>query len=80
MTGREGAVPTAPCEFPTGGEGRRCPPVSGLSTSHAKIRALVEQAMAALKTWRLLRRLRYSTTRMTSLVPTVLTLPLACSN
>ncbi|MEU7384783.1 hypothetical protein AB0A91_33405, partial [Streptomyces sp. NPDC042207] len=30
--------------------------------SHAKIRALVEQAMATLKSWRLLRKLRCSTT------------------
>ncbi|WP_327669543.1 MULTISPECIES: IS5 family transposase [unclassified Streptomyces] len=42
--------------------------------SHAKIRALVEQAMAALKTWRLLRKIRCSTTRITSLVRAVLTL------
>ena len=48
--------------------------------SHAKIRALVEQAMATLKTWRLLRNLRCSTTRITSLVQAVLTLHLTCSN
>jgi hypothetical protein len=48
--------------------------------SQAKIRALVEQAMATLKTWRLLRKLRCSTTRITSLVQAVLTLHLTCSN
>ncbi len=51
-----------------------------VNRSHTKIRALVEQAMATLKTWRLLRRLRCSTTRITSLVQAVLTLHLACSN
>jgi hypothetical protein len=34
-----------------------------VNRSHAKIRALVEQAMATLKSWRLLRKLRCSTTR-----------------
>ncbi|MFF1738161.1 IS5 family transposase [Streptomyces sp. NPDC058247] len=48
--------------------------------SHAKIRALVERAMATLKTWRLLRKLRCSTTRITSLVQAILTLHLTCSN
>lgn len=47
--------------------------------SHAKIRALVEQAVATLKSWRLLRRLRCSTTRITSLVQAVLTLHLTSS-
>lgn len=47
--------------------------------SHAKIRALVEQAMATLKSWRLLRKLRCSTTRVTALVQSVLALHLACS-
>jgi hypothetical protein len=46
---------------------------------HAKIRALVEQAMATLKAWRLLRKLRCSTTRITSLVQAVLALHLASS-
>jgi hypothetical protein len=50
-----------------------------VNRSHAKIRALVEQAMATLKAWRLLRRLRYSTTRITSLVQAVLVLHLASS-
>lgn len=47
--------------------------------SHAKIRALVEQAIATLKCWRLLRKLRCSTTRITSLVQAVLTLHLTSS-
>ncbi|MFC7219620.1 IS5/IS1182 family transposase, partial [Streptomyces polyrhachis] len=45
-----------------------------------KIRTLIEQAMATLKTWRLPRKLRCSTTRITSLVQAVLTLHLTCSN
>ncbi|MDT0341324.1 transposase family protein [Streptomyces litchfieldiae] len=44
--------------------------------SHAKIRALGEQAVATLKSWRLLRKLRCSTTRITDLVKAVLTLHL----
>lgn len=36
--------------------------------------------MATLKTWRLLHKLRCSTTRITSFVQAVLTLHLACSN
>jgi hypothetical protein len=51
-----------------------------VNCSHAKIRALVEQAMATLKTWRLLRKLRCSTTRITIIVQAVLTLHLTCSN
>lgn len=51
-----------------------------VNRSHAKIRALVEQAMATLKTWRLLRKLRCSTTRITRLVQAILTLHLTCSN
>jgi hypothetical protein len=50
-----------------------------VNRSHAKIRALVEQAIATLKSWRLLRRLRCSTTRITSLVQAVLVLQLAAS-
>ncbi len=41
--------------------------------------ALVEQAVATLKSWRLLRRLRCSTTRTTGLVQAVLALHLASS-
>ncbi|WP_413755206.1 IS5 family transposase [Streptomyces sp. MMBL 11-3] len=47
--------------------------------SHARIRALGEQAMAALKQWRLLRKLRCSTTRITETVKAVLVLHLATS-
>lgn len=51
-----------------------------VNRSHAKIRALVEQAMATLKSWRLLRKLRCSTTRITSLVQAILTLHLTSSD
>ncbi|KIF67101.1 transposase [Streptomyces sp. AcH 505] len=51
-----------------------------VNRSQAKIRALVEPAIATLKTWRLLRKLRCSTTRITSLVQAVLTLHLTSSN
>ncbi|MEV6619040.1 transposase family protein, partial [Streptomyces sp. NPDC051051] len=51
-----------------------------VNRSHAKIRALVEQAMATLKAWRLLRKLRCSTTRITSIVQAVLTLHLTSSD
>ncbi|MFF1405002.1 IS5 family transposase [Streptomyces sp. NPDC058294] len=50
-----------------------------VNRSHAKIRALVEQAVAALKSWRLLRKLRCSTARITNLVQAVLALHLASS-
>ena len=51
-----------------------------VNRSHAKVRALVEQTIATLKSWRLLRKLRCSTTRITSLVQAVLTLYLASSD
>lgn len=51
-----------------------------VNRSQARILTLVEQAMATLKTWRFLRKLRSSTTRITSLVQAVLTLHLTCSN
>ncbi|MFG2985076.1 IS5 family transposase [Streptomyces sp. NPDC048258] len=51
-----------------------------VNRSQAKIRVLVEPAIATLKTWRLLRKLRCSTTRITGLVQAVLTLHLTCSN
>ncbi|MEU9102288.1 transposase family protein [Streptomyces sp. NPDC048361] len=38
------------------------------NSTHAKIRCLVEQAMAVLKGWRLLRKLRCSTNRITDIV------------
>jgi hypothetical protein len=44
------------------------------SVSHAKIRALGQQAMATLECWRLLPKLRCSTTRITALIQAVLTL------
>lgn len=48
--------------------------------THAKIRVLVKQAVITLKSWRLLRKLRSSTTRIGSLVRAVLTLHLTSSN
>ncbi|MFG1808547.1 IS5 family transposase [Streptomyces sp. NPDC049040] len=56
------------------------PGQKAVNRSHAKIRALVEQAMATLKNWRLLRKLRCSTNRITALVQAVLTLHLASSD
>lgn len=50
-----------------------------VNRAHVKIRALGEQAMATLKSWRLLRKLRCSTTRITDLVKAVLTLELTAS-
>lgn len=50
-----------------------------VNVSHAKIRAVGEQAMATLKQWRLLRELRCSTTRITDIVKAVLALHLATS-
>ncbi|WP_371640250.1 transposase family protein [Streptomyces virginiae] len=44
------------------------------NSSHAKIRCLGEQAMATLKGWRILRRLRCSTNRITDIVKAVLVL------
>ncbi|MEU6988566.1 transposase family protein [Streptomyces sp. NPDC046324] len=44
------------------------------NSSHAKIRCLGEQARAALKGWRLLRKLRCSTNRITDIVKAVLVL------
>ncbi len=48
-----------------------------VNVAHAKIRAVGEQAMATLKGWRLLRKLRCSTTRITDIGKAVLTLHLA---
>ncbi|MDK0523866.1 transposase family protein [Streptomyces sp. ML-6] len=47
------------------------------NTTHAKIRCLGEQAMATLEGWRLLRKLRCSTNRITDFVKAVFVLPLA---
>ncbi|MEU8869140.1 transposase family protein [Streptomyces umbrinus] len=44
---------------------------------HAKIRSLGERTMAILKCWRLLRKLRCSTTRITAVVRAVVALELA---
>jgi hypothetical protein len=44
------------------------------NSSHAKIRCFGEQAMATLKGWRLLRKLRCSTNRITNIVKAVLAL------
>lgn len=41
------------------------------NSTHAKIRCLGEQAMAALKGWRLPRKLRCSTNRVTAIVKTI---------
>lgn len=51
-----------------------------VNVPHAKIRAVGEQAMATLKNWRLLRKLRRSTTRITDPVRAVLVLHLATSH
>lgn len=48
-----------------------------VNVSHARIRAVGEQAMATLKSWRLLRKLRCSTARITDLVKAVIALHLA---
>ncbi len=53
---------------------------NAVNVSHARIRAVGEQAMATLKSWRLLRKFRCSTTRITDLVKAVLTLHLATSS
>ncbi|MEU1535837.1 IS5 family transposase [Streptomyces fagopyri] len=55
------------------------PGQKAVNRSHAKIRARVEQAVATLKSWRILRKLRCSTNRITSLVQAVLTLHMASS-
>ena len=47
--------------------------------SHARIRALAEQAVAALKSWHVPRKLRCSPTRTTGLAQAVLNLHLASS-
>ncbi|WP_324606287.1 transposase family protein [Streptomyces globisporus] len=44
------------------------------NTSRAKIRCVSEQAMATLKGWRLLRKLRRSTNRITDIVKATLVL------
>ncbi|WP_318217376.1 transposase family protein [Streptomyces sp. SCL15-6] len=44
---------------------------------HARIRSLGERAMAILKSWRILRKLRCSTTRITAVVRAIVALELA---
>jgi hypothetical protein len=51
-----------------------------VNRSHAKVRAPAEQAIGTCKSWRVLRKLRCSTTRITSLVQAVLALHLASSD
>lgn len=51
-----------------------------VNRSHAKVRALVEQAIATVKSRRILRKLRCSMIRITSLVQAVLTLHLTSSD
>ncbi|MCC8251553.1 transposase family protein [Saccharothrix luteola] len=52
------------------------PGQQAVNRSHARIRALGERSVSTLKAWRLLRRLRCSTTRITDLTRAVLTLHL----
>ncbi|MBB5956944.1 hypothetical protein FHS29_003537 [Saccharothrix tamanrassetensis] len=52
------------------------PGQQAVNRSHARIRAPGERAASTLKTWRLLRRLRCSTTRITDLTRAVLVLQL----
>ncbi len=51
-----------------------------VKVSPARIRAVCEQAMATLKSWRLLRKLRCSATRITDPVKAVLALHIATSS
>ena len=53
------------------------PGQQAVNRSHVRIRAPGERAVSTLKTWRLLRRLRRSTTRITDLNRAVLALHLA---
>jgi hypothetical protein len=57
----------------------KTPPAAkrAVNSSHARIRAVGEQTDATLKSWRLLRKLRCSTTRITDIVKAVLALHLA---
>lgn len=48
-----------------------------MNSSHARIRGAGEQANATLKSWRLLRKLRCSTARITDIVTAVLAVHLA---
>lgn len=70
---------SAPCAIAVA-RSSEAPSQRAANAAHAGTRALGEQAMATLKTWRLLRKLRCSTTRITSYVQAILTLHLTCSN
>lgn len=50
-----------------------------VNVAHTRIRAVGKQAMATPKGWRLLRKLRCSTTRVTGLVQAVLALHIGCA-
>jgi hypothetical protein len=74
----QGAGGTA--RVPLRGRHRQLPAgQQAVNVAHARIRAIGEQAMATLKGWRLLRKLRCSTTRITAIVQAVLALHLAAS-
>lgn len=51
-----------------------------VNRAHATLRAVGEQAVAALKTWRVLRKVRCSPTRISTLVAAILTLHLQPTN
>lgn len=77
--GYQGAGGTA--RVPFRGKHRNLPAgQQAVNAGHARIRAVGKQAIATLKGWRPLRKLRHSTTRITNLVQAVLTLHLPCSN
>jgi hypothetical protein len=71
--GYQGAGGTVRTPF----KGRHLPKnMRAVNRAHAQIRAVGEQAVATIKTWRILRRLRCSPTRISTLVAAVLTLHL----
>ena len=74
LLGRQGRYQGAGGTFNVPYRGRRETLSHGrqaVNRSHAKIRALVEPAVATLKAWRLLRKLRCSPTQITGLVKAV---------
>ena len=72
---RATGAPAERSAFPSGAVGTLFQPANRpWNRSQAKIRAFVERAMANLKNWRLLRKLRCSTTRITALIRAVVTL------
>jgi hypothetical protein len=58
------------------GSGRRCHATSARSPAHARIRACGERAVATLKTWKILTRLRCCPHRSTTIVQAILVLQL----